>query len=119
LHIKESEYGVAKHFPVSVAICSAIFSAKLKTNLPAEIMKAGLAAGVSSGTLPSVIAAIASQNSDALSTFGLSPEQLAAVQQGALEGYAKSYPYVFYVIMSGVACIIVGECTRFYSLLAG
>lgn len=97
---------------VGVAIASAVYTAKRQAIVPEKIAEYALAAGVPASSLPDLIGAILGQTASA-GVPGLTMEQVAAGQRGALVGFAASFPYVWYTIMPVVIIAIVGEYTPY------
>jgi len=95
---------------VSAAILAAVYDAKVKSILPAEVTAAVTKAGLRASSVPAFITAIAAENSTALEAVpGVSAAIISAGQEAVIDAYVESFHYGWYTAIpfAIVALLIV------------
>jgi hypothetical protein len=94
---------------VGSAIAGAVFTPKLKAYGPQWISQYALAAGVPALRLTEVVTAILGAGGMPVEIEGLSAAQVAAVQLGRLQGYARAYSWIYYTIIPAAFVAAIGR----------
>ncbi|KAJ9659055.1 hypothetical protein H2198_003344 [Neophaeococcomyces mojaviensis] len=86
---------------VAITIYGLVFNAKVKTYLPAFISDAAIANGLPATSITPLLVAFTSGSPAALASVpSITPEVLTAVTEAARMAYAKSFSYIWYILIA-------------------
>ncbi|KAH7391679.1 major facilitator superfamily domain-containing protein [Cadophora sp. MPI-SDFR-AT-0126] len=101
---------------LATTIYGQVYRSKLKIYLPAAISNAAITAGLPPSSLPSLLTGITT--GDLASVPGATPIVLGAVQTASRNAYAKSFSYIWYVLiawsaLSAVLALLYGSTSAY------
>lgn len=85
---------------IGVVIFNQVFNSRVRVNLPRYIAEMAIEQGLSPESAPELVTALLSYDAEALSAVpGITPDIIAAAQQGLRLGYSESFKYVWYTLI--------------------
>lgn len=97
---------------IALAICNAIFSSTLTSEIPAKAAAATIPLGLKPADLGELIGALTTNNTSALATIpGISPNIIAAAGTAIKESYVLAFRYIWVTSAAFSALALIGRFT--------